>query len=341
MRWLIGGLLALIGLVAILGAGAYFALKRPDLPYETLAAKYESAASRYADLPDGVRMHYRDEGAQNGPTLLLIHGFSASLHTWEPWVQRLGEEYRIVSLDLPGHGLTRAPAGYQPSMERYRDDVAAFVAAQGLTHFAIAGSSMGGNVAWEYALAHPDQVDALILVDAAGWPDARQDESSEPQIFKLLRNPIIGPILRDLDNTRLVRQGIEASFYDANLVGDAMVTRYTELARAPGHRDILLNIATNRQGRNPATAERLAALDTPALILWGDTDRLVPVEHAQQFHDAIRGSQVVMFENTGHIPQEERPDESASAVREFLHPIIEGSALAPLPEVNCDADARC
>ncbi|MEZ5959286.1 MAG: alpha/beta hydrolase [Hyphomonadaceae bacterium] len=341
LRWLIGGFLALVGLVALVGAGAYFALKRPDIPYETLAAQYESAASRYVELPGGVRVHYRDEGQANGPPLLLIHGFSASLHTWEPWVARLGDEYRIVSLDLPGHGLTRAPAGYQASIEAYREVVREFARQQGLQHFALAGSSMGGNVAWEYALAYPDQVDALILVDASGWPDTRAAATEEPQVFKLLRNPTLGPIMVQLDSSRLVRQGLEASFYDAALVDDTMLNRYVQLARAPGHREILLQMTLNFRARNYATPERLAALQMPVLIMTGDTDRLVPPEHAQQFHDAITGSQLVTFESSGHIPQEEKPDESAAAARDFLYRVVEGSALPALPEVNCDHDPRC
>lgn len=341
LRWIIGGLLALVGLTALVGAAAYFALKRPDIPYETLAARYESAASRYVDLPSGVRMHYRDEGAQQGPVLLLIHGFSASLQTWEPWVQRLDDEYRIVSIDLPGHGLTRAPAGYKASIEAFRDVVHEFVQARDLPRFALAGSSMGGNVSWEYALAHPERVDALILVDASGWEDTRAEAAEEPAIFKLLRNPVLGPLLIELDNTRLLRQGLEASFADESLVDDMMVERYALLSRAPGHRDILLQMTLGFRERNYATPERLAALEMPVLILTGDTDRLVPPEHARQFNEAIPGSEIVVFEATGHIPQEERPDQSAMAVREFLHQQIEGSPLAPLPEVDCEADARC
>ncbi|MBX3431092.1 MAG: alpha/beta hydrolase [Hyphomonadaceae bacterium] len=341
MRWIFGGLLALIGLVAIVAVGAYFALKRPDVPYETLAAQYESAASRYEDLPGGVRVHYRDEGQQNGPVLVLIHGFSASVHTWEPWVQRLGDDYRIISLDLPGHGLTRAPAGYRASIEAYRDLVHQFLEELGVSNFSLAGSSMGGNVAWEYALAYPEQVNALILVDASGWEDTRAEATEDPLIFKLLRNPILAPLLRDLDSTQLTRNGLEAAFFNPALVDDAMVTRYVQLARAPGHRDILLQMTLGFRDRHYATAERLAALHMPVLILTGDTDRLVPPEHAQQFHDAIANSQLVTFADTGHIPQEERPDESATAVSDFLYQVIEGSALAPLPDVDCNVDARC
>lgn len=334
MKWLIGGLLAIVGLIALVGVAGYFTLKRDDIPYATLAAEYESAASRYVDLPSGVRMHYRDEGDPNAPPLLLIHGFSASLQTWEPWVERLATgadrigDHRLISIDLPGHGLTRAPAGYQASIETFRDAVAEFVRTQNLTRLALAGSSMGGNIAWEYALAHPEQVSALILVDASGWPETRAGLADEPPIFKLLRNPVAGPILRDLDNTALVRQGLEASFADPALVDDAMLARYVDLSRAPGHRDIILQLTLGFRERNYATAERLAALQMPVLILTGDTDRLVPPEHAEQFHQAIAGSQLVTFEHVGHIPQEEAPDASAMAVHEFLTQQIEGAALA-------------
>jgi pimeloyl-ACP methyl ester carboxylesterase len=331
MGRLLIGLLVVVGLIAVAGAGYYFMNKRPDIPYETLATEYENSASRYVDLPGGVRVHYRDQG--QGPTLLLIHGFSASLHTWEPWVERLAtgdnrlSDYRVVSLDLPGHGLTRAPAGYQANIENYRDIVAAFVRAKGLQSFFLGGSSMGGNVAWEYALAHPDQVEGLILVDASGWEDTRP-ETEEPGVFRLLRNPTIGPLLRGLDNTRLIRQGLQASFYDQSLVTDDMVARYAELSRAPGHREILLQITLGFRERNYATPERLAALSMPVLILSGDHDNLVPVEHARQFNEAITGSQIVVFENIGHIPQEETPDASAMAVHEFIYAQIEPSALA-------------
>jgi pimeloyl-ACP methyl ester carboxylesterase len=331
MGRLLIGLLVIVGLIAVAAGGYYVMNKRPDIPYETLAAKYENSASRYVDLPGGVRMHYRDQG--QGPTLLLIHGFSASLHTWEPWVERLAtaddriNDYRVISIDLPGHGLTRAPAGYQANIENYRDIVAEFVRAQGLERFFLAGSSMGGNVAWEYALAHPEQVEGLILVDASGWQDTRP-EAEEPAVFGLLRNPTIGPLLRGLDNTRFIRQGLQASFYDQTLVDDAMVSRYHELSRAPGHREILLQITLGFRERNYATPERLAALSMPVLILSGDHDNLVPVEHARQFNDAIAGSELVVFENVGHIPQEETPDASAMAVHEFIYRIEEGSALA-------------
>ncbi|HRE44464.1 MAG TPA: alpha/beta hydrolase [Terricaulis sp.] len=315
-KWL-GGLLAFVGLIALIVIGGYFLLKRPDIPYETLAAEYESAASRYVDLPGNVRMHYRVEGSSDAraPTLVLVHGFSASLHTWEPWVARLGDTYRIISLDLPGHGLTRAPAGYQANIDAYREIVDHFVRAQRLDRFVLAGSSMGGNVAWEYALAYPNRIDGLILVGASGWEDTRYT-GEEPPVFRLLRSPL-GPLVMQLESTPMIRQGLEASFYDPAFVTDAMVTRYARLARAPGHRDILLQMTTGR--RNFATPERLIPLASlPVLILHGDTDRLVPPAHGEQFAAAIPSATLVMYENVGHIPQEEIADRSAADVRAFV-----------------------
>jgi pimeloyl-ACP methyl ester carboxylesterase len=314
-------LLGLVGLVALVGVAGYFALKRPDIPYATLAAQYETPASRYVDLPGGVRMHYRDEGLQTpgAQTVLLIHGFSASLQTWELWQPHLADQFRLVTLDLPGHGLTSAPAGYQASIEAYRDIVAAFAASQGLERFALVGSSMGGNVAWEYALAHPEQVEALVLVDASGWPDERAAQAEEALVFKLLRNPIAAPLLRDLDNTQLTRQGLLSAFPErADLVDDAMVSRYVDLSRAPGHREILVQLSLGFSERAGATPERLGQLGMPVLVMSGDIDNLVPVEHARQFHAAIPQSELIVYEGIGHVPQEEIPEESAQDTMRFL-----------------------
>jgi len=340
LRWIFGGLLALIGLITVIAVGGYFYLKRPDIPYAALATRYESAASRYVDLPGGIRMHYRDEGARDAPVLLLVHGFSASLHTWEPWVERLatGEErlndYRIISVDLPGHGLTSAPAGYRASVESLRDALEAFTRAQALDRFFLAGSSMGGNIAWEYALENPDQIEGLILVDASGWPETRDQYAEDPPVFRLLRSPL-APLLRDLDNTALVRQGLENSFADPSFVTDEMVTRYSKLSRAPGHRDIILQLTLGFRERNYATVERLADMNVRTLVLTGDQDRLVPPIHAQQFADAIPGAELITFENVGHIPQEEVADQSAMAVHEFMYRAVEAPTTCGAPGGRC------
>lgn len=329
MRTLFRLLITLIVIIAILAGIGYFMLRRGDIAYATLEEKYANPESEYVDLSGGVRMHYRDQGKADGPTLVMVHGYSASLHTWEPLVPLLGDRYRIVTLDLPGHGLTQAPGDYDASIGAFVEAVEAFAAAKQLERFTLAGSSMGGHVAWEYAIAHPERLNGLILVDAAGWPDARADAENQPLVFRLLANPVARTVLRDLDNTALIRGGLENSFADPALANDAMVTRYAELARAPGHRKILMDLFAP-DARTPATAERLAAIRVPTLILWGESDNLVPPAHARQFAAAIPGAELVTWTDVGHIPQEENASGTADAIGDFLARVhAPGPSTAP------------
>ncbi len=163
LLWLLGAALLLL----VIG---WFALQRPDTSYADLDARYANAESKFMGLPGGLRGHYRDEGDPQAPVLVMVHGFSASLHTWEPWTQRLKADYRIITLDLPGHGLTRAPEGYAAGIGAYADYVDAVTQRLGVDRFTLIGSSMGGHVGWIYALEHPEKLDGLVLVGAAGWP---------------------------------------------------------------------------------------------------------------------------------------------------------------------------
>lgn len=329
-------LLALVVIIALLGGGVAL-LWRGDIPYATLDKTYASPASKFLDMGGGVEAHWRDEGNPNARPILLIHGFSASLHTWEPWVRELNGEYRLISVDLPGHGLTRTPRNYQPSIEGYSDFIDAFMGKIGLDHAMIVGSSMGGNTAWMTALRHPARVDSLVLVGASGWPDARTDTDGEPAVFTLLRTPVIGPLMTNLDSTRLVRSGLEASFVNKTLVDDAMVGRYVNMARAPNHRPVLISISTNRDKRAVATKDALSKITAPTLILHGAQDNLVPVAGARLFEQAIPGAQAIIYDNVGHVPQEEIAAQSAQDLRTFLHrmepePVAGAPLSASVPE---------
>jgi pimeloyl-ACP methyl ester carboxylesterase len=216
-------------------------------------------------------------------------------------------------------------------MEGYADLVGAFAEKTRLGKVTVVGSSMGGDVAWRLALREPQRVEALVLADAAGWPDPQAESGEEPAIFKMLRNPVIGPLLRRLDNTPMVRQGLEASFADPTRVDDAMVARYVDMSRAPGHGDVLLALMTGHGNRVVATKETLAKIKAPTLILHGRNDNLIPLVSATMFNDAIPGSKLIVYDKVGHIPQEEVPVRSADDLRNFLHAAFpEAPTGAPL-----------
>lgn len=335
MRRLMTILIALLVVLLLATAGAIAALHRPDIPLATLKERYATPASRYVELPDGVVVHYRDQGDPSRPVLVLVHGYSASTDTWTPWVRALEARYRLISLDLPGHGLTDAPAGFDPTIDAYVEVVKATLDALQIGKVNLVGSSMGGHVAWRFAATYPDRSTTLVLVDAAGWRTPAIDDRPRPFVFTLFTTPVIGPLLRDIDTTALVRRGLQDSVVRTSIVDDAMVHRYVDMSRGPGRRAMLLRIITNAANRPLASTEALAPIRVPTLILHGDRDTLVPVEHATLFNQAIVGSQLRIFPGVGHIPQEEIPDVSAGELDTFLRGVLEPavppSLLPPLP----------
>lgn len=326
MKWFLRILVGLVVAVVVVSTVFVLTTRRPDVPYDTLEAQYASDTSRFINMPGDIRIHYREEGTPDKPVLVLVHGFSASLHTWEPWVQRLGPFYRIISLDLPGHGLTRAPAGYEPSPRAYADLLDQFVTAVGVDRFVLAGSSMGGHVGWEYALAHQDKLRALVLVAAAGWSETPAERAGEPLIFRLLRTPVLGPILAELDNRALVERGLRASVADPSIVDQAMVDRYVLLSRAPGHRSILLQITLNFGRYQTATQDVLQRITIPVLVMAGEKDALVPFRNAQQFAGVGANWSTAFYPDLGHLPQEEDPQRSAIDVHAFINLVALGEA---------------
>lgn len=297
---------------------AYAAMLRPDIPWSRLEAKYGGPASRFMDLPGGLRVHYRDQGDPSARTVLvMVHGFSASLHAWEPWVQRLGGRYRVVTLDLPGHGLTRAPADYDPSNDHYADLVDAVAQRLRLPPYVVVGNSMGGAVAWDDALLHGDHVRALVLVDAAGWPDEkRARRGGGPFIFRLLSSPVGRALMRGVDTRAMAADGLRDAYLDPALVTPALVDRYVELSRAPGHRDILLAVVS--RGAGPETRQTFEHLRVPTLVMHGREDRLIPYADGLGFASAIPGARFVGYEGVGHVPMEQIPDRSAADLDAFL-----------------------
>lgn len=308
----LGALVLLI--VAVLAIG-WFALQRPDIPWKTLRAKYETPASRYVDLPGGLHVHYRDQGNPSGPVLVLVHGISANVDTWEPWVKRLSATYRIITLDLPGHSLTETPAGFKVGPDTFIDTVQGVADHLKLGKFVIAGNSMGGGVAWQYALAHPERLDGLVLVDAAGWSRPK-DKNDGPLIFKIMANPAGRALIKNLDARNLTKAGLQDAYLDKTLVTDALVDRYVDLARAPGHRDILLGLQSSF--REPATAARLAAIKVPTLVMHGRQDKLIPFENGEAFAGAIPDATLIAYYGVGHVPMEQIPDRSAADLDGWL-----------------------
>ncbi|MEL7113517.1 MAG: alpha/beta hydrolase [Pseudomonadota bacterium] len=302
-------------IVAVLAAG-WLALRRADIPYDTLETIYSVQDTQFMTLEDGLKVHFTDTGPQDRAAIVLVHGFSASLHTWEAWKTDLEMDYRVITIDLPGHGLSRSEPPSDAKIERFAEVVYQVTQDLNVERFTLAGNSMGGNTAWSYALAYPETLDGLILVAASGWPEEDGEGDDSPFIFTLLSNPIARAVMKDLDMTSFVRSGLEGSYTDQSFVTDELVSRYVALSRAPGHRETLLAIMAG--DRVEATSDALSAISVPTLVMWGRDDNLVPVSGAQKFASAIENSNLIVYENVGHLPQEEHAVQSIQDVRDFM-----------------------
>jgi pimeloyl-ACP methyl ester carboxylesterase len=309
IKWLFILLLAAL-------AALFFWGYAPDTDAAQMERKYGSAASRFAKLEPGLRVHYRDEGKQDGPVLVLIHGSNASLHTWEQWVGILGKDYRIISLDLPGHGLTgNNPAGVYDSASYVRV-VERLLSKLNVDKAVIGGNSMGGGVSWAYALEHPEKVEALLLVDASGQPYARSGKT--PLGFRLMRMPVIKEAARFIAPRSIFESSVKTSMSVQSEIDDKLIDRYWELNRYPGNRNATMQRFSNSKSMVPGTKERLSTIKVPVLILWGAEDNLIPVTAAKWFAEAMPQAKLIIHPNVGHIPMEEIPQKSANDVKIWL-----------------------
>lgn len=313
-----------VGIIALVVVGLAVLLMffpTPAVLDATLQAKYAQPPSQFLKLPGGTSAHFRDYAPANSdkaaPVLVLLHGSNASLHTWEPWAHRLQATMRVVTVDLPGHGLTGATAEGDYSMDGMVAFVDTFTRTLGLDRpFVLAGNSMGGHVAWRFAIAHPDRVSKLVLVDAAGVTAPGVD-APMPLAFRLARNPVTAPLVRRIAPRSLFESTLKKAFYDKSLVTPEMVDRYWELNRRKGTPDATL--ARFRQPRyDPAMMARLAEISVPTLVLWGREDALIPVALASVYTQTIAHSKLIVYDHCGHIPMEELPDRSAADVRAFV-----------------------
>ncbi len=280
---------------------------RSDIPHEILAEKYAQPPSQFVTIGN-QKVHLRDEG--QGPTLLLVHGAGASLHTWEGIVTELVDSFRIITLDLPGFGLTGPQTEGNYSISRQVQLIDDIVDSLGVDNFVIGGNSMGGLIAWRYAVEHQERLDGLILIDAVGYPKA-----GWPYIFGFARLPGVSLIFKSMLPRWYVRGALKRAYGKNRKVTKANVTRYYELNRHEGNRSAGMEIMS---GVMEDYTDKIQDIEIPALILWGKKDKIIDIKNAENFAADLPNSISVVYEKEGHIPMEESPELTAIDMREFL-----------------------
>lgn len=297
--------------------GAYIYIHyAPDKPVESLTQRWAQPPSQFMNIA-GMNIHLRDEGPKTAQDpIVLIHGTGASLHTWDGWANALKGERRVIRFDLPGFGLTGPDPQHNYKIERYAEVVVAVLNELKIDKAVLAGNSLGGYIAWATAVLKPTKVSALILVDASGYAYTAE---SVPLAFKLSQNPIASLLLKNVLPKSIVDGSVKNVYGNPDLVSDKLVQRYYDLSLRAGNRAALKE--RFKQLLPGQMVDKLHTINVPTLIMWGAKDRLIPLKLGRQFEQDIANSQLVVFDQLGHVPHEEAPDLTVIPVKEFLNSI--------------------
>ena len=303
-------LVALI-VIAAVALTAFWFSRPADVSFDEVRAGVpNSNYSHFTDI-DGVRIHYQEKGT--GTPLVLLHGYTSSTYTWKEVFEPLAKSFHVIAIDLKGFGFSGKPDG------DYTRRAQAALVAHLLEHLNIdkawlCGSSMGGEVALNVALDNPQRVAGLILIDSLGV----QVPGSGSLTPNYLLIPIIGRLLTALAlrSDKLVREGLEKSFYDRNKVTNERVAAYYLPLQTRGGQLAALR-ARLQFGQFPVEAE-LGRINVDTLILWGAQDALIPVAAGHKLNALIKRSKLVTFDNCGHLPQEEMPARVVDEVTRFI-----------------------
>ena len=302
---ILGGFIALIVILLLI-------ICERDRPVEELIPLYANKDSKFMPIM-GMKVHYREEGvATDTLPLILLHGMSSSLNTWDSVVISLKAHKRVISLDLPGFALTGPSPEMAYNFPYYSKFIDSFATRLKIKRFILAGNSLGGAISWNYALHNPSRLAKMILIDAAGYPKKGESGSLG---FKLASTPVINNLLLYATPKALVRKSLETVYYDPASVTDEQVERFHDVAIREGNREAALMIFKGSFKGNP---ESIKEVKTPTLILWGDKDNLIGVNNVDNFLKDIKGSKAEIYKNVGHVPMEEVPGKVAASILKFV-----------------------
>lgn len=302
----------LILIIVLTVLASVFWLTRPkDISFEEHKSTFPyTEFSHFAEVK-GVQIHYQEKG--EGTPLILLHGLASSTYTWRNLFEPLSKNYRVIAVDLKGFGFSEKPDGDYSRPEQARLVIDLMNSLQ-IEKAIICGNSMGGEVALNVAIQEPNKVKSLILLDNGGM----KVSGGGSLVPFYLQVPYINRLLTALAMTsnKLVRQGLEKSYYDDSKISDETVAKYyLPVTGRDGQRGVLL---ARQQASNGEIESQLSQINIPTLIVWGADDEVIPLEAGKKTNSLIKDSKLVIYEKCGHLPQEEMPDKLLLEILEFL-----------------------
>ncbi len=301
-------MIALLALIVVVVVAAAW-LWTPDLKRADLEARYASGPADFIEVA-GLRLHMQDKGPRDAAVVILLHGFGGSLQTWDDWTKLFEPTLRVISLDLPGAGLTGADPSGDYTDARGMVVLLALMDTLGIKRASLVGHSMGGRLAWQFAAAHPDRMSKLVLVSPDGFASPGFEYGKTPEVGLSLK------AMKYVLPKSLLKTSLAPAYANPEVMTPELLTRYYEMMIAPDVRSAMIARLEQSVLQDPVPI--LSRITAPTLLVWGDRDAMIPIANADDYLKAIPGARLARFPGVGHLPQEEAAHPSGQAILQFL-----------------------
>jgi pimeloyl-ACP methyl ester carboxylesterase len=281
--------LGFCSLLLALAAGAT-AQHRPDILGKLKVAKRTIPVF-------GQQIAYYETG--RGRTVLLLPNLTWDSHAWSQNLPAISEKYHVIALDLPGTGDSAKPV-IEYKMDTWTDFMAEFLRLKGVRKATVVGAVMGGALAVQFALDHPEMSEGLICAASNSGP-GKHEGGIRPENWPSLAG---------------TKRSLLASFYDKSLVTDALVrARFEDRLRIDDGYTVVRHLADHR---TPYSMTELSAIRVPALFVWCREDEITPLKWGEDYAAAVPGAELAVIESCGHLPNLEKPAQFNKTVIDFL-----------------------
>ncbi|GAA3949206.1 alpha/beta hydrolase [Allohahella marinimesophila] len=282
------------------------------IPPVDLEEQYINEDSEFLQIR-GMRIHYRDVG--EGPVIILVHGIFSSLHTWDGWVEELRKSNRVITLDLPGYGLTGGPENIDDfNVEFVYSVFQNFIQYMEAEHFTLAGSSFGGYLSARYAVDHPEKVDRLILIDPSGY-----SQGERPLVFKMASTPVVGSIMKVFQPPFMITRNVKKNYGDPSKLTEENLYRYVHMAQREGAKPLYVKtLQMLGEDKADGTDMSFSGVKAPTLLMWGEEDEWTPLSQSERWMADLRNVKLITYPEVGHMPMEEIPFQTVSDAITFL-----------------------
>ena len=276
--------------------------KAEDIDF--LKKKYGPAPSKFISILNGVNLHVRDEGDTNAPAIILVHGHTEDLHTWNKLTEGLVGKFRVIRFDLRRHGLTGPAADNEYKLESYVSDLSMLIQHLELDNFVLIGHSMGGRISLKYTIENPEKVNGLVLLSASGAP--REQKTSPPMALRMMKNPLGRALIRRLWSRKMAQDSLMDMVFDDSLITEEEVDRMWDFSRYPGSMNAMFKEFSETWKDFESTEINEFSKNT--LLIWGEEDTICPMGMGEWYDSHLLNSKLIRLQNIGHNPQFECPD---------------------------------